>query len=166
MTFLIMERLLIKRKNIEYEVLFDKSDSDLINKYRWHIDQDGYAVGYRRDVPTTCKKWFKMHRLILGVHFEKYPVIDHINRNKIDNRRNNLRICTVFENAMNNKIIGKSKYRGVTVNGKKYCARITVNGERFIIGLFDSEAEAGMAYINAVKKYYSEETLNYLNERV
>jgi len=147
-------KMLIYRKGVVHICLFDDEDYSLINKYKWHIDQDGYAVGYRKDVVTTCKKWFKMHRLVMGVHYDRKKVIDHKNHNRIDNRNYNLSHCTTLQNSLNNKPWGKSKYRGVGIHNGKYRVRISIDGNRICLGDFALEVDAKNAYLKAFKEYH------------
>lgn len=120
-------------------VIVDDEDFDLLNRYNWSIDSDGYAVssGYR----------YKMHRLIVAA--PKKKIVDHINRNRLDNRKENLRLVSSRENSYNhNHKIGKSGYRGVnlTKDGKKWESCISVNDKQVYLGTFDTVLEAAEAY--------------------
>lgn len=86
-------------------------------------------------------------------------VIDHINGDKLDNRRQNLRICTSADNAKNQKVqenkIGKtSRYKGVYWHKRanKWMARI---GGMYL-GIYHSEIDAALVYNEASKKYHGE----------
>ena len=92
---------------------------------------------------------------------------DHINQDKLDNRRCNLRIVTPSINAINSKRRrnGTSKYKGVFLKKAegKWCAVICVNYKKKYLGYYESEDEAGMAYNKAAKKYYGNyATLNQI----
>jgi hypothetical protein len=84
--------------------------------------------------------------------------IDHVNKNTLDNRRSNLRVCTVSENQMNR---GKQKnnstgFKGVNVDKrckrKKYRAKIAANKKTYYLGNFEKLREAGAAYEKAARQ--------------
>jgi len=149
----------------EYTII-DKEDSGLINKFSWHKRLDGYAV---TDIIQNGKrKMIRMSRLILGLNNPKK--VDHINRNRLDNRKVNLRYVTDSQNSINgglrknntsgtagvNKCIHKSFH-----NGKKYSynyweSRIGINNEVKHLGLFKNKEEALKARKEAVEVYHGE----------
>ena len=127
-------------------VLVDDEDVARLSVLSWWITPQGYAVcklpavnGYRRVIG--------MHRFLLNE--PDSADIDHINRNKLDNRKSNLRPCTHSENCRNK---GKrrgcsSQHRGVSWNKRKgrWQVVIRVNGKLEWRGWYDSEAEAAKA---------------------
>jgi len=156
--------MVIKRKNVDYVVLFDDEDFNLINQYLWYIDQDGYVVGYRKDLPTTHKKWIKMHRLVMGDRLNGFPVTDHKDHNKLDNRKSQLRPALFSQNAMNRRKICTARtslYKGVSFVKESGKWAVWVEVFHKSIGRFETEIEAAEAYDEAVKKYYGE--FAYLN---
>jgi len=86
-------------------------------------------------------------------------VIDHINRNGLDNRRSNLRLATIAQNAWNSRRRkNRSGYKGVWYAKDKgrFRAAIWHNNKREYLGYFDSPRQAALAYDEAAKRYHGE----------
>lgn len=118
--------------------IISKQDYELVSRWRWWIDKDGYA---RRWTPMVKGKRTNilLHREILGLNKQDKRILDHINRNKLDNRRNNLRFVTKSQNGLNrNGNIGVS-WRA---ERKKWRARITINGKDIFLGHFKNREDA------------------------
>ena len=93
------------------------------------------------------------HRVVWFLHNAVWPkgVIDHINRNKTDNRLCNLRDTTVGENTRNSERFQKDT-TGVFKSGKdRWAARITINRKTKFLGTFDSLIKARSAYLLAAE---------------
>ena len=133
-------------KNIKFIV---DGDSDLATQYKWYITPHGYAES--TSSVDGKKIHLKLHRLIIGA--KNGQQVDHINGNKLDNRKSNLRICTRSGNSANSKIRRNSKtgYKGVhkQTRSGKYEAKIMHNQKSIYISQFRTGLEAAMAYDNA-----------------
>lgn len=136
--------------------IFDDEDYELVNQYTWylHVTPTG-----RQYVRTTWKKKNKsMHRLIMKA--KKGQVVDHRNGNGLDNRRCNLRLCTMQENIRNMKPRPhSSKYKGVSKgkDKKKWSAQIELGKRKVIrLGTFVREVDAARAYDDAALKHFGE----------
>jgi hypothetical protein len=137
-------------------VLLDKSDSSLLAKYSWTVDR--YVC-----VKVGRKKVY-LHREIMAA--KAGDEVDHINGNKLDNRRCNLRLCSRSQNSANfsgkRRGIGSrpssSKYVGVVRRADigKWQAHITVNYRRTYLGCFDTELEAARQRDLAARKAFGE----------
>lgn len=114
------------------------------------LDSHGYLrLGLNR-------KEHSIHRIAFLMYYGYLPkMIDHINGDKLDNRIDNLRGCTCSQNNRNKKATGKSIYVGVGWSkvSNMWRSRITVNGIRLHLGLFDDEYIAHQAYLSAAKKH-------------
>lgn len=119
----------------------DAADYEWLSRWKWHM-QGGYAIRYEK------KKLIFMHRQIARP--PAGMIVDHKNRNRLDNTRDNLRICTHQENTQNAaKIQGAySRFKGVSYRKErdKYFAQIRCNNEQFYLGLFEKEVDAARAY--------------------
>ena len=95
-----------------------------------------------------------------------FVYIDHVNRNTLDNRRENLRWCSIEQN-MQNRAPSKdrtSKYKGVSWSKEKerWHVAININGKTKVVGKFKEEKYAAQKYNEYAKKFYGE--FAYLNE--
>ena len=145
-----------------YETTVDDDDFIRLNKISWHYHQKGYARGclyLGREGGKQLQKNILMHRLIMGE--PKGMMIDHINGDKLDNRKENLRICTNSENMMNQKTYRRnvtSKYKGVhwCKKDKKWKAQIEKNGKGLYLGSFENEINAAKVYNEKAKDLHGE----------
>lgn len=130
----------IKLRKTDKIVMIDKEDLVKVENYCWRLSNDGYAITYR-----VLDKWraILMHSLIIGKIEGKE--IDHINQNKLDNRKCNLRHLTHLENMHNVNRVPKSntgiKNIHYNKNGK-FVARMQYNNNQYNIGTFRTLEEA------------------------
>lgn len=114
--------------------------------------------GYLRVDSRSWKGEKYLHRLVTGASSGEF--VDHINGNKLDNRKCNLRICTHAENMRNQKVRKDCKTGVVGVrwdkNRMRWSAQISVNNKTIPLGRFDSFEEAMTARLNAEKKFHGE----------
>jgi len=154
------------------EALIDEEDYENLSKFKWHArkgktNNTWYAGRSFKKFKSKSRGGYRillMHREILQP--KKWEVVDHKNGNGLDNRRSNIRICTIQQNLRNAKAYAgsTSKYRGVSwhkdstlKNGGKWCARITLGPKRTKrLGLFKTEIEAAKAYDKAAKQIFGE----------
>lgn len=120
--------------------------------------------GYRQ-VSVNGKRYLSHHLIWLIFHGELPKQLDHVNRNKSDNRIENLRECNSVENMQNRKSLvnTSSCYKGVRINKQtsNWRAVFTINGISNYLGEYCSEINAALAHDKCAIKYKSEFT--YLN---
>jgi hypothetical protein len=129
--------------------LIDKEDFERVSKHSWCFDSsNGYPVS-RIDY-----KRVRLHRFILNPKDNEF--VDHINRNKLDNRKKNLRICNSFESIRNRGLSknNTSGYKGVTKVGNKWRAQLSLNYKFIDLGMFLTAKEAAKFYNNKVKEIH------------
>lgn len=132
--------------------LVDDEDFEWLNKYKWY-----YCLGYAKRATHKPKKGFLMHREILNT--PPKLLTDHIDGNKLNNQRNNLRICTQAENLQNSpkRKTNKSGYKGVCwfKPQQTWKTEITHNRKQIFLGYFKTKEEAALAYNNAAIKLHN-----------
>jgi len=142
--------------------IVDPEDYQKIVQDDWQL-YDNHNSKYYAVRIEDCKIVF-MHRQIMGNPVGK--VIDHRNREGLDNRKSNLRLATRSQNNCNRGRLknGSSKYRGVSRSKKrrKWRAGINYNGIYKHLGFFENEEDTARAYDEAAKIYHGEfATLNF-----
>lgn len=144
----------------ELRKLFKYQEGKLIWRQdsKFRKNSDHVAGGQKPDgywAITINYKTYKRSRLVWAYHNGWAPetvLIDHINNNKSDDRIENLRLVSIAENRWNSLNIKGYTY---VKDRKKYKATIMANGKRKLLGYFDTENEARLAYTIAKLKYHS-----------
>ena len=152
-----------KREKI-YEAIIDINQKEKIKQYIWTHHQYSnkeYIYAYNRNV--GC-----MHRFLLNVDKKNLKsIIDHKNGNTLDNRLENLRLCSRQENSQNSKMRknNKSGYKGIWFrkDTKKWGSSIKINEKTYYIGQFDTKEEAIEKYKNKVNELHGE--FSYFNDK-
>lgn len=140
----------IKLTQGKYAIV-DNDDFDKLNQWKWWVDYRGYAV---RDVGgRKNKKRILMHRLINNT--PKGLSTDHINRNKLDNRRKNLRTVNQSQNLFNTGLPknNTSGYKGIQWYKNRWVARIKVGYKSIYLGRYIKLQHAIKARKEAELKY-------------
>jgi hypothetical protein len=148
--------------------LVDDDDYEMLMEHKWQASYHSgdYFVATGSFHIGNTYKTIMMHRKIMNCSDSKL-VVDHINHNTLDNRKENLRVCTVMQNCHNQKKYKKSysKYKGVSYKKdnktKKFYASIGFNNKLICLGSFLTEEGAALAYDNKAKEIYGE--FAYLN---
>ena len=140
---------------------FDYEDYEKIKSFNC-FSHHGYIVSYLKE---NSRKTIYLHRVVMGLKDSRYEnnlVVDHINHDKTDNRKCNLRIGTSSQNNINRKTLknNTSGHPGVTYRKEidKWRVRISAEGKRISIGDFDSYEAAVEARKNAEITYHKDWT--------
>jgi hypothetical protein len=151
----VTKRIAIRRRDgsVAAWTVVDDEDYDLLAGYRWSMHPRGYAQTGGGDHKEL------MHRMLLGLtpnrgggrgSGARSLQADHINGDKLDNRRANLRIVTNQENHQNRRGANRgssSRYRGVYLHKAtgKWMARVRTGGKDYYFGSFSDELQAAAA---------------------
>lgn len=154
-------RIIIKnaKQEIKDECIIDAEDIDKIKDYKWYTSY-GYCV--TKAIDPNCGT--DICNVIFNDYENKY---DHINHNRLDNRKINLRPVTSHQNAMNmgKKNTNKSGVTGVrrekTVGSPKWTATITYNYKSNWLGSYDTFDDAVKARLKGEIKFFKEYSPNY-----
>lgn len=126
-----------------HRALVDDEDYDYLNQFSWRVHL-GYAIRSYRE--NGKSKTISMHIEIMRT--PKGFVTDHINEDRLDNRRINLRIATRLQNSQWTKKTpsNNTKFKGIIRQGKGWKTRFQFNGKRVVISSFPNEHLAALAY--------------------
>jgi hypothetical protein len=140
------ELIISSKKYGLFTTFVDIEDVDLLKPYTWFIQN----YNSKTIAAKINKKRIYIHRFIMNCPSDK--VIDHVNHNRVDNRKCNLKICTQKEN-MNNLLPNCKRGKYIFQIGNKFRVRVPKNGKNLHLGYFDTLEQAQ----ETVKNY-----LNYL----
>lgn len=123
--------------------LLDAADEHLC-RYNWRRTSSGYVA------TTLDGKTVYLHRLVMNAPSDK--LVDHINGDKLDNRRANLRLVTPHQNAMNRPPV--RGFKGVSYEFGKWRARIGYQGRTYSLGSYDNLKTAALIYDCAARHFF------------
>ena len=136
-------------RTVDGYFLCDVEDLEKLLDYTWHKNPDGYAVARKKLSKNGQRE--TAHGIVMGRQEGKE--IDHINRNKLDNRKENLRFVTHSENMRNTEKVLRPN-AGVYWRKGRYISSIHVGNKTIHLGCFASEQEAIAARKKAEKIYW------------
>ena len=156
---MIMKEIQLNRGMV---ALVDDEDFERVNQFKWYAKKSKRTYYAVHTIHKHGK--IKMHRFILNVNNADIQV-DHVDRNGVNNQKENMRLCTNRQNTYNKspKPNCSSKFKGVSIlkNKKSYRARIN-KGEKLIhLGCFEVEEDAARMYDKIAKELFGE--FAYLN---
>jgi len=152
-----------------YSTLVNENDWSNIKQHKWYLlptpTKGKYYAATKIKIQEKITT-ITMHRLIMNT--PKNKVTDHINGNTLDNRKENLRICTSAENQYNRgpQKNNTSGYKGVSWNkqDKKWRAAVKHFGKQIYLGSYNNKEEAAKAYDAKIKELHGKfARLNFPN---
>lgn len=140
----------IKLSNVDKVIQVDDEDFDRLSQFSWcYFDKSGGRITRSRNIPIANE--------VMRDHLSMF---DHIDRNSLNNQKFNLRKCSMSQNCMNRtkRKNTKSKYKGVTFysDRNKWVSRITLKQKVFMLGAFNTEQEAALAYNRKAVELFKE----------
>lgn len=138
-------------------LLVDDEDYELMSRFKWYAKID-------RNGGINAQVWLSAHHLLVP-----YALTDHVNGNRLDNTRINLREATSRQNSMNRgrRSDSRTGYKGIHLikSRQRWRARIVVDGKRIYAGWYVSAIDAARAYDALARKHYGEfARLNFPDE--
>lgn len=152
-----MKEIKLTRSRI---TIVDDEEFEKLNQFKWRAhghSNNCYAVRTFRFNKNEKQIDIIMHREILNA--KKGISVDHVNGDRLDNRKENLRLATCAENRYNQKHANSNNKLGIkgvsyTKEGKKFWARIKINNKFIYLGSFGVMGDADSAYRKAEEKYF------------
>jgi hypothetical protein len=145
--------------NHGYEAIVDDEDYPLLSLTKWKVS---FSADKKRVYACVRKRIDgKFHKILLHRVLMDCPKgleVDHINRNTLDNRRSNLRICTSQQNSFNVKGRSKWGYKGVCFHPhiSKFEAQLKVGKQKYTNGCYEKVEDAARAHDELAKKHHGE----------
>lgn len=149
----------LKLINTNASTIVDDDLYESLLLFRWRIQENGYVIS------SACKEHplFYLHKYVMGIPLQRIE-LDHIDRNKLNNVRSNLRLCTRGENVVNRVKcacyypVSTSRFKGVSRKRlqHKWQVAITVNNKQIYGGLFVDEIAAAQKANELYLKHFGQ----------
>lgn len=150
----------------------DDEDRERLSRCLWHINSGGYAVRHtsrRLGKPGVVLMHREIVEYAMGEPIPEGCEVDHVDLDRLNNRRDNLRLVTRSQNQMNRRSYrgSASQYKGVSWHKKygKWQVRAQANGKSVFLGYFADETEAARVYDAKAQELFGEfARLNFPDE--
>lgn len=144
------------------QFIIDAAKIEMVNTRYWRIGKDGYLVSQNRQ-----GKMQLLHRWVLGDGLAARSIVDHINRNRLDNRLENLRVITTQGNSCNHSLFvtNKTGYTGVYYStiAQRYEAKVGYDGRRILLGTSKHDTVKLAQMYNIAAQHLFGEYVGHLN---
>lgn len=162
-----MREIPLNQGKIGKFALVDDSDFEWLSQWKWHLKDTGYAARGEYLGQGKAPKTILMHRAIMG--HPKGKIIDHIDCNRLNNCRSNLRIASTGQNIQNQGLrqgrLAKGVYENRGLRRTTYRAIIVVDKRPISLGTFLTISAAASAYNKAATKHFGKNArLNDLSQ--
>lgn len=146
-----MRTITIPLTNSSLPMIIDECDHEEITKNKCWLNSRGYALTIKN------KRKILVHRFLMGA-IDPLIKVDHKNRNPLDNRRANLRLCTQAQNLVNRPLQynNKTGYRGVSIYKDKYRCTLMIHKKQIYLGLFECPIIAAKTYDKVASECFGE----------
>jgi len=153
----------IKLLSLGNKLLYSDIDFVKVHLYGWYVNKAGYAVASKKVLGKWTLVYF--HREIFNLSVGDKDIVDHLDGNKLNNQRDNLRLVSQSENMQNanKRVSGTSKYKGVAYNSRDSNWSAQFNhpvAGKVHLGYFDTELAATKACNTYVSIYFTKPLLN------
>lgn len=141
------ELIIYSKTHGQQTILIDTEDYEKVKEYNWGLCHF-YMTAYKN------KKVIRLHRFLINA--VDGLIVDHINRNTLDNRKSNLRMVTPQINTRNCKVYKNRAYEvnGINIRKNKYYVNITINGKTKHLGVYEKLEDAVKCRKEAEMKYW------------
>lgn len=145
-----MNTIKLRNKNKEEYTIVDDDDYEKYKNKALYMTHNGYVRTSNYFSESTFAR--------ILMHCPKGKTVDHINGNQLDNRKSNLRICSMHQNDYNKKLYksNKSGYKGVYATKKGWKAIIVHNRKPIKIGVYETKENAALAYNEYALEHFGE----------